>query len=342
MDKKTVLVTGGLGYIGSHTVIELLDLGYEVLIIDDLSNSNIEILTQIELITTKAPTFYNFTLLNKLKLIEVFEKHKIDSVIHFAAHLLVDESVENPLKYYTNNIVSLLNLLDVMKSFNVFNLVFSSSCTVYGEPLKLPVSETENIKKSSSPYGTTKIMGETIIKDSCKAYGFSCIALRYFNPVGAHSTGFLGELPKGQVKHLFPVISKYISNEANTITIFGNDYDTIDGTAIRDYVHVVDLAKAHILGINRLSQEQNEKNFEFFNIGSGSGFSVLEIIKAFERASGKEIKYDIKNRRDGDVSKIWADTTKAKKVLNWEAKYTLDNMVKSSLDWEAYHSTLNW
>jgi UDP-glucose 4-epimerase len=334
-NKKTILVTGGLGYIGSHTVVELIENGYEVLIIDDLSNSRRDVLSNIKKITGVEPLFYCLSLLEKNKVSDVFENHNIDAVIHFAAHLFVGESVEKPLKYYTNNLVSLLNLLEIMKISSVKNLVFSSSCTVYGEPDLLPISEKSPIKEASSPYGTTKVMGEKIIKDICELeQNTNAIALRYFNPVGAHDSALIGEFPKGTPKHLFPIISKVLKGQTHELKVFGDDYNTKDGTAVRDYIHVVDLAKAHIKALERLESKKMIKKFESFNIGTGTGYSVLEIVNSFEEVTKQKIKYSIVERREGDIAEIWADSLLAKEQLGWESTKTLKDMISSAFNWE--------
>jgi len=335
---KTVLVTGGLGYIGSHTVVELMEKDFTVVVIDNLSNSKIEILEQIEKIAGKKPVFYQLDLLDLDKLREVFQKENIDSVIHFAAHLLVDESVTNPLKYYRNNLVSLINLLEVMEAQRVEKLIFSSSCTVYGNPKKFPVTEETSISKASSPYGSTKIMGEQIIEDSVLASNsLNAVLLRYFNPAGAHNSGLLGELNMGKPKHLFPILSHALKTNSS-FKVFGKDYDTHDGTPVRDYIHVVDLAKAHVLALEKdLSQ-----SLISFNIGTGTGLSVLEIIQQFETEFGVKLQVVFEQRRKGDVEKIWADSTKAKSRLGWEPVYSLSEMVKSCRKWEDYLENQGW
>ena len=335
---KTVLVTGGLGYIGSHTVVELLEKDFTVVVIDNLSNSKIEILEQIEKIVGKKPVFYELDLLDLDKLREVFQKETIDSVIHFAAHLLVDESVSNPLKYYRNNLVSLINLLEVMSAYQVEKLIFSSSCTVYGNPKKFPVTEETLISRASSPYGSTKIMGEQIIEDAVLASNaLNAVLLRYFNPAGAHSSGLLGELSMGKPKHLFPILS-HAFKASSSFKIFGKDYDTHDGTPVRDYIHVVDLAKAHVLALEKdLSQ-----SLISLNIGTGTGLSVLEIIQQFETEFGSKLQVVFEQRRKGDVEKIWADSTKAKNILGWEPVYSLSEMVKSCRKWENYLGNQGW
>ena len=342
--KKNILVTGGLGYIGSHTVVELITNGYEVTIIDDLSNSRIEVLDNIEKITGTKPTFFQFNLEDKTKLKQVFESTDFDAVIHFAAHIFVDESVENPLKYYKNNIISLLNLLSVMtfdygQNDKPANLIFSSSCTVYGEPDVLPISEKSPIKDSPSPYGTTKIMAEKILNDVCRLEkGINGISLRYFNPVGAHDSALIGEFPKGKPRHLFPIISKVLKGESKELKIYGNDYNTKDGTCVRDYIHVVDLAKAHVKAIKRFDNN-NIDSYESYNIGTGNGSSILEVIQSFEKITGEKINYSFAERRKGDVAEIWANSTLANGILDWKAERDLDNMVETAEKWEKTFKT---
>ena len=339
--KKNILVTGGLGYIGSHTVVELIGQGYEVTIIDNLVNSRIEILDQIEKITKVKPIFHKLDLLDFDGLNKLFQSSKFDAVIHFAAHLLVDESVSNPLKYYRNNLLSLINLLEIMELHRIKNIIFSSSCTVYGNPEKFPVSENTSIGKASSPYGSTKIMGEQIIEDTVKASSnLNGILLRYFNPVGAHESGLIGELTIGNPKHLFPILGKAF-RENKSFKVFGNDYNTGDGTAVRDYIHVVDLANAHASALEKmLSTDANE--LKSYNISTGKGLSVLQIINEFNKESKQNIDVIFEKRRAGDVEKIWAEPTLAKKELGWEPQYALNDMVSSALKWENYQLSKNW
>ena len=338
--KKKVVVTGGLGYIGSHTVVELMQQGLEVVIIDNLCNSSVHILSQIEEIVGKKPVFYQIDLVDISAVREVFEKEDIDSVIHFAAHLLVNESVVNPLKYYRNNLVSLINLLEVMNEFSVQKLLFSSSCTVYGDTKQVPVTEETPVFKASSPYGATKIMGEQIIEDAVNSSPvLKSVLLRYFNPVGAHSSGKIGELSIGKPSHLFPIISQAIESES-IFMVFGKDYHTPDGTPVRDYIHVQDLASAHVAALQHM--EKSSCSIDAFNIGTGNGFSVLEIIREFENISKKKLKITFEERREGDVEKIWADSNKAKEKLNWTPRFSLEEMVRSCLVWENYRSSREW
>lgn len=339
-NKKTVLVTGGLGYIGSHTVVELMGKGQKVVIVDNLCNSSIQIVNQIEEIVGKKPLFYELDLLNISKLKEVFDQEKIDAVIHFAAHLLVNESVENPLKYYRNNLVSLMNLLQVMDESKVNKLIFSSSCTVYGNPTQFPVTEDTPIAKASSPYGSTKIMGEQIIEDTVHSSpNLKSVLLRYFNPVGAHDSGKIGELSLGKPSHLFPIISRALESNS-PFKVFGNDYPTPDGTPIRDYIHVQDLASAHVAALSKM--DGSESRLSSFNIGTGIGLSVMEIIREFEKVSKKKLEVTIEKRREGDVEKIWADPSRAKKELDWSPRFSLQEMVSSCLAWEEFCGSREW
>ena len=330
---KTVLVTGGLGYIGSHTVVELLNDDYNVVIIDDLSNSHLFMLDKIEEITGKRPSFYKVDLKNKRDTENIFQLEKIDAVIHFAAFKAVGESVEQPLKYYKNNLLSLIHLIEVMEQNNVNDLVFSSSATVYGLPDELPVTEKTPLKKATNPYGNTKSINEDMIRDYAKVTdSFRGIILRYFNPVGAHDSYLIGELPEGIPNNLMPFITQTAAGERDFLTVFGDDYDTEDGTAIRDYIHVVDLAKAHIAALQFMDQLTDEENVETFNVGTGQGYSVLEMIKNFEQQNDLQLNYKIGERRAGDVPVIFANTESVNKKLNWKAEKTLGDMVKSS--WE--------
>lgn len=329
-----ILVTGGMGYIGSHTVVELIEEGYEVIIIDDLSNSNIKILSQIEKITGVCPTYFNFDLcdINKVRDFASFHQD-IDGIIHFAAFKAVGESVFDPLKYYKNNFYSLINILEV---FPKTNFVFSSSCTVYGEPDSLPVNEFAPIKKAESPYGNTKQIAEEILSDFAKVNpAFRVVSLRYFNPVGAHQSALIGELPIGVPHNLVPFITQSAIGKRGAIVVHGNDYPTPDGTAIRDYIHVCDLAKAHVLSIKYLLKE-TETNYSVFNIGTGRGNSVLEVINSFEEASGVKLNYTMGPRRNGDVIQVYGDVSLAEQKLNWTAKNSLSDMMLSAWKWEQY------
>ncbi len=334
--KKKILVTGGTGYIGSHTTVELIENGYEVLIIDNLSNSKLEVLDGIESITGVRPLFYQFDICDREALNNFFENQPdIEAIIHFAASKAVGESVEKPLMYYRNNLVSLMNLLDLMGEKHTSNIVFSSSCTVYGQPDQLPVTEQSPIKPAESPYGNTKQISEEIIQDVIYANPLlHAIALRYFNPVGAHPSAKIGELPLGVPNNLVPFITQTGAGIREEIQVFGDDYDTPDGSAIRDYIHVVDLAKAHVVAVERMTGKNQKTHFEIFNLGTGNGFSVLEVINAFEKSTGVKLKYRITDRRSGDIEKVWADTSFANSELGWKAERDLDTMMASAWKWQ--------
>lgn len=334
--KKQILVTGGTGYIGSHTVVELINKGYETIIIDDLSNSSIEVLDSIEKITKVKPAFEQFDITDKVKLVDFFEKYpKIEAIIHFAASKAVGESVEKPLLYYRNNLLSLINLLECQVKYNISNIVFSSSCTVYGQPDVLPVTESTPRKEAESPYGNTKKVNEDILRDTIKAYPkLKGIALRYFNPVGAHHSALIGELPLGVPQNLVPFITQSAAGIRGELKVYGDDYNTPDGSAIRDYIHVVDLAKAHVVAIKRLLDKKNKDNFEIFNLGTGTGVSVLEIVKGFEKSTGVVLNYKIVDRRSGDIEKIWADTAYANEELGWKAETGIEETLLSAWKWE--------
>ncbi len=329
-----ILVTGGLGYIGSHTVVALQNDGYEVIIIDNLSNSNIKVLHQIKKITGILPDFEKIDLRDKEAVSLFFKQYKIDGVIHFAGSKAVGESVEKPLLYYENNLTTLITVLKEMQKNKVSHFIFSSSCTVYGQADKLPITENAPIKPAESPYGATKKMGEIIIKDTTKASTIKAIALRYFNPIGAHKSALIGELPLGVPQNLIPFVVQTAAGIQKTLSIFGNDYPTPDGTAIRDYIHVVDLAKAHIAALKRLITNKNKTNCEFFNIGTGKGSSVLEVVKAFEKATGKKVNFKIVDRRAGDITTAYADTSLANKELGWKAELNLEDALKSAWAWQ--------
>ena len=331
---KKIVVTGGLGYIGSHTVVELQNEGFEVIIIDDLSNSSIEVLKGIESITGIKPAFEQIDLKNKEAVQHFFKNYSIDGVIHFAASKAVGESVDEPLKYYENNITTLTYVLKEMIANNVQNFIFSSSCTVYGQADELPITENAPTKPAESPYGATKKMGEIIIEDTTKATDLKAIALRYFNPIGAHETAKIGELPLGVPQNLIPYVVQTAAGLRECLSVFGDDYDTQDGTAIRDYIHVVDLAKAHIVALNRLLNNENKAKCEFFNIGTGTGSSVLDVVKAFEKATGKKVNYKIVPRRAGDITSAYADTSLANKELGWKAELSLEVALASSWKWQ--------
>jgi UDP-glucose 4-epimerase len=339
---QKILVTGGTGYIGSHTVVELIEAGYEAVIVDNLSNSQLSVLNGIESITGKKPEFGNFDLCNLTKLRQFCSKHAdIKAIIHFAALKSVGESVDKPLEYYHNNLLSLMNLLFVMREFNIANLVFSSSCTVYGQPDRLPVTEESETKPASSPYGNTKQISEEIIKDTLRAApGLQSVSLRYFNPVGAHPSALIGELPLGVPLNLVPYLTQTVIGLRSELRVFGNDYDTPDGTGIRDYIYVVDLARAHVSAIQRLIAKKNKESYEVFNLGTGSGISVMEIIKTFEKATGEKVNYRIYPRRPGDISQVYADTSLANKELNWKADTPLEETLKSAWKWEQHINKL--
>lgn len=334
-----ILVTGGTGYIGSHTVVELQNAGYEVIIVDNLDNSSIGILDQIEKITGIRPEFYQIDLCEEDKVKDlILNNPDISGVIHFAAHKAVGESVQFPLKYYRNNFFSLINLLTAFKGRDI-NLVFSSSCTVYGQPDKLPVTEEAPVKKAESPYGNTKQIAEEVLSETAAANtNYHVISLRYFNPVGAHESGLIGELPLGVPQNLVPFITQSAIGKRGSITVYGDDYNTPDGSCIRDYIHVVDLAKAHIAALKRQEAGKMQENFEIFNIGTGKGSSVLEVIGAFEKSTGVKLEYKIGARRSGDVEQVWGDVSKAEKELNWKAELGLEDMLRSAWAWEKYIS----
>jgi len=328
------LVTGGLGFIGSHTVVELQNSGYEVVIIDDLSNTRREVLDGIEAITGNAPEFVEMDLRDKKAVFDFFQDREIDGVIHFAASKAVGESVEKPLLYYENNIGSLVYLLEALVDRNVRSFIFSSSCTVYGQADELPITENAPVKKAESPYGNTKQIGEEILEDVSKSEDLNVIALRYFNPIGAHESAMIGELPLGVPQNLIPFVTQTAAGIREELSVFGDDYPTSDGTAVRDYIHVVDLAKAHISALERLLEGRNKSKMEVFNVGTGKGSSVLEVIKAFERVSGKDLKYRIVGRREGDITAAFADTSIANKELGWKAGLTLDDALRSAWKWQ--------
>lgn len=334
--KDLILVTGGTGYIGSHTAVELIEKGYEVVIIDNLSNSTIDSLDGIEKITGVRPAFEQFDICDKKKLDSFFAKYSnLKAIIHFAAFKAVGESVEQPLMYYQNNLISLINLLENMGKNGVANLVFSSSCTIYGQPDELPVTEKAPTKPAESPYGNTKQMCEDIIRNTMIASPkLNSIALRYFNPIGAHPSAEIGELPQGIPNNLIPFVTQTAAGIRKELMVFGDDYDTPDGSAIRDYINVVDLAQAHVIAIDRLLSKKNPTNFEFFNIGTGTGTSVLEVIKSFEKVTGVKLNYKIVDRREGDIVKVWADTSVANDILGWKAKRSLDETLLTSWNWE--------
>lgn len=333
--KPLILVTGGLGYIGSHTVIELAQSGYEPLIIDNLSNSSLRVLDRLETITGRPFTFEKIDLNDHAAMKQLFQRYpNIHGVIHFAASKAVGESIEKPLLYYQNNVSALVNLLELIGTNGVPGIIFSSSCTVYGQPDVLPVTESMPFGKASSPYGRSKQIGEQILMDASLTSAFTCIALRYFNPIGAHESGLIGELPNGVPSNLVPFITQTAAGLRDKLRVFGNDYNTPDGTAIRDYIHVMDLAAAHVAALNRQLQGKQTANYEIFNIGTGQGFSVLELIEAFDRVNNRPLPYKIVDRRPGDIEKIFADTTKASQVLQWQAKRSLHDMMRTAWQWQ--------
>ena len=328
-----ILVTGGAGYIGSHTCVELLNEGYEVVVVDNLSNSSAKALNRVEKITGKKVTFYEVDILDREGLIQVFEKEKIDSVIHFAGLKAVGESVRKPLEYYHNNITGTLILCDVMRQYGCKNIVFSSSATVYGDPAFVPITEECPKGKCTNPYGQTKSMLEQVLTDLNVADPeWNVILLRYFNPIGAHESGMIGEDPKGIPNNLVPYIAQVAVGRLECLSVFGNDYDTPDGTGVRDYIHVVDLAVGHVRAIEKLNDKEGVL---IYNLGTGNGYSVLDVVKAYEKASGKEIKYEIKPRRAGDIATCYAVATKAKKELHWEAKRGIEEMCADSFRWQS-------
>jgi UDP-glucose 4-epimerase len=329
-----VLVTGGLGYIGSHAVVDLLDAGHTPIIIDNLSNSDIGVLDRLNKLKSTNLDFYQVEMCHVSELELIFQSHPdLSGVIHFAAWLQVPESVAEPSKYYYNNIVSTINLIDTCVKFNVKNIVFSSSCTVYGQPDTIPVNEKEPIKRAESPYGNTKIICEQMLEDAVNAYGLNVMCLRYFNPIGAHESAEIGEVQHGVPHHLVPFITETAMGKRDKLNVFGGDYDTHDGTCIRDYIHVSDISRAHVLALDIMSNEE-ALPFDAINLGSGEGQTVLEMIQAFERVTQLKVPYEIAERRAGDVEKVYADISKAKKVLNWAPENSLDKMLESAWNWQ--------
>jgi len=334
MSKKSILVTGGLGYIGSHTTVALIERGYKVFIIDDLSNSSIDVLKRIEKITNTYPDFFKLDLTNSSTVKEFFTKNNnFDGVIHFAAKKSVDESVRNPLDYYHNNIQSLINIL-VHVNINA-KFIFSSSCTVYGQADKLPITEQTPLKKAESPYGNTKKICENILEDKTKIESeFNTVILRYFNPIGAHPSSLIGEDPRNIPQNLVPIITQFAIGKLKKFAVFGDDYPTRDGTCIRDYIHIMDLADAHISALEYLFSNKKNNNYNVFNVGTGEGKSVKEVIDSFNKVSGKKLKYDVRPRRKGDVISAFADISKAKKILNWTSKVSFEDAILSAWNWE--------
>lgn len=330
-----VLVTGGLGFIGSHTVVELHNAGFEPLIVDNLSNSSIDVLDRIAAIIGYKPAFEQMDLREKAAVNQLFQKHNdIDGVIHFAASKAVGESVENPLLYYENNINALVYILQELQKKESTNFIFSSSCTVYGQAEKMPITEDASVQPAMSPYGNTKQIGEEIITDVAKVSSIKSILLRYFNPIGAHPSAEIGELPIGVPQNLVPFITQTGIGLRQELSVYGDDYPTPDGTAIRDYIHVVDLAKAHVIALQRLVENKNLDKVETFNLGTGTGSSVLEVIKTFEKVSGKKLPYKVVGRREGDITSAYANTDKANNVLGWKAQSTLEEALASAWKWE--------
>ncbi len=331
-----ILVTGGTGFIGSHTVVELQKQGFEVVIVDNLSNSSIDVLSGIEKITGKRPIFENVDCVDYVSMDRLFEKHSnIAAIIHFAASKAVGESVDKPLLYYRNNLVSVINLLQLMPIHKVDNFVFSSSCTVYGQPDVLPVTEDAPIKVALSPYGNTKQIGEEIICDTLRSNpGTQSIILRYFNPIGAHASAEIGELPNGVPNNLLPFVTQTAIGLRKQLQVYGNDYDTPDGSCIRDYIHVVDLAKAHVIAVQRMLDKKTKNQVETFNLGTGRGLSVLEIIDTFEKVNEVKVPHKIVARREGDIEKVWADPSYANNELGWIATETLEETLRSAWAWE--------
>ena len=327
-----ILVTGGMGYIGSHTVVELLNSNYEVVVVDNLSNSSILVKDRIKKITNKDFKFYNVDVTDKESLKKVFEENKIDSIIHFAAFKAVGESVEKPLEYYENNLVGALVVFELMKEFNVNNFVFSSSATVYGKPKSCPIKEDFSLS-TTNPYGSTKLMIEDIMRDLSKAdKNLNLVILRYFNPIGAHESGLIGEEPKGIPNNLMPYITKVAVGQLNELSVFGDDYDTKDGTGVRDYIHVVDLAKGHVASIKKLEENPGLLTY---NLGTGEGYSVLDLVKAFEKVNNIKIPYKIIDRRPGDIDMCYADPTKAFDELGWKAEFGIERMCEDSWTWQS-------
>ncbi|NER09559.1 UDP-glucose 4-epimerase [Muriicola jejuensis] len=331
-----ILVTGGLGFIGSHTVVELQQEGYEVVIIDNCSNASEDVLEGITSITGKQPLYEKIDLRNKSDVIGFFSRHPdVEGVIHFAASKAVGESVEKPLLYYENNLSTLVYLLQQLTRKNKAHFIFSSSCTVYGQADEMPITENAPVKPAESPYGNTKQIGEEIIRDTCRVCPqLQAISLRYFNPMGAHPSAEIGELPLGVPQNLVPFITQTGIGLREQLSVFGDDYPTEDGTCIRDYIHVVDLAKAHVVALKRLLEQGNEENYEVFNVGTGTGSSVLEVIRSFERVSGSKLNYKVVDRRAGDVIQAYADTSRANRILGWKAESTLDDAMRSAWKWE--------
>ena len=337
MKKSCVLVSGGAGYIGSHTSVELINAGYDVVIVDNLSNSDLNAVEGVRKITGVDIPFVEVNCCDRAAFRKVFEQYEFDSVIHFAASKAVGESVQKPLEYYGNNLTSFMNVIGLMREFGRRNIVFSSSCTVYGEPEKQPVTEQTPRKPATSPYGNTKQMCEDILRDSLAAYpGMKGIALRYFNPIGAHPSALIGELPRGVPQNLVPYITQTAAGLRECLSVFGNDYPTPDGTCIRDYIDIVDLARAHVAALHRLIEERGATPYEVFNVGTGRGVSVLELVRGFERANGLKLNYRFAPRRAGDITAIWADPTLANTLLGWRAERPLEETLRTAWQWQLH------
>ena len=337
MSKETVLVSGGAGYIGSHTTVALIEAGFEVVIIDNFSNSEISALEGVEKILGRKVPFEKVDTCDKAALRKVFEKYDFNTVIHFAAYKAVGESMTEPLKYYQNNLVSFMNIVEMMKDFKRPNILFSSSATVYGDAEVLPVTEQTPRQPATSPYGNTKQIAEDILRDCCRAYeGLFGIALRYFNPIGAHPSALIGELPRGVPNNLLPFVTQTAAGIRECLSVFGNDYDTPDGTCLRDYIDVVDLAKAHVAAVRRMTSDKMGEKYEIFNVGAGSPVSVLELLTRFEAVNNLKLPYKIVGRRPGDVPAVWADTAVANEVLGWKAERELDDTLRSAWAWEKH------
>ncbi len=336
--KKRILVTGGTGYIGSHTVVELQNDGYEVVIVDNLSNSRADVVEQIEKITGIRPVFEQADCCDRDAMRDIFARYEgIKGIIHFAASKAVGESVEKPLLYYRNNLLSLINLLEIMPEYSVEGIIFSSSCTVYGQPDTLPVTEAAPIKQAESPYGNTKQVNEEIIRDFVASGApVRAILLRYFNPIGAHPSALIGELPNGVPQNLVPFLTQTAIGIREKLSVFGNDYDTPDGSCIRDYIYVVDLAKAHVIAMNRILEGKQKEKVEVFNVGTGRGLSVLELIHAFEKATGVRLNYQIVGRRAGDIVKVWANPQHANRELGWSADTPIEEVLRSAWNWQVH------
>jgi UDP-glucose 4-epimerase len=330
-----ILITGGAGFIGSHTFVVLQENGYTPVILDNLSNSSHQVIAALKKITSKEVIFIQGDVNNPTDLSAVFEQHLIEGVIHFAASKAVGESVENPLKYYRNNVSATVLLIEKMLEYGVKNLVFSSSCTVYGQPVSLPVTENSEVQRATSPYGNTKQICEEIISDTVESKsGLSAISLRYFNPIGAHTSGLIGELPLGPPANLIPFLTQSVAGLRGPLNVYGNDYPTIDGTAIRDYIHVCDLANAHLKALEHLLNQKSSNFYDFFNIGTGKGSSVLEVIESFEKATGEKVQYTIQPKRAGDVTAVYASTDKSNEVLKWKAELSLEQSLKDAWTWQ--------